>query len=483
MSGLFDDDPPASRPSGSVPIPAAEAPLADRMRPRSLDEVEGPDAVVGANGFLRRAIAEDRVPSLILWGPPGVGKTTLARLIASQTASHFVAYSAVATGVKEMREVLEEAKLRRSRTAQRTILFLDEIHRFNRAQQDVFLPFMETGEIVLIGATTENPSFELNGALLSRCKVVVLDSLVPEAIARIVRRTLRDISRGLGARDFRLDDDALSFIAQTSGGDARRALNLLESAAADAEAGKTKRIELSRLRELLQRKVLLYDKAGEEHYNLISALHKSMRESDPDATVYWLVRMLEAGEEPLYLARRIVRFASEDIGLADPRALRVAIDAKEAFELLGLPEGSLALAEAAVYCALAPKSNALYVAESEAKSDVAEKPAEPVPPVIRNAVTRLMKEVGYGRGYRYAHAEPEGVGGIECLPESLRGRRYYRPRGSGEEAELSQRLEAILKRRQAKWAKEQVAVEEARKERKRKRDESAAAEIPEENEP
>jgi putative ATPase len=291
----------------------------------------------------------------------------------------------------------------------------------------------------------------------------VLDPLAPEAIARIVRRALRDIPRGLGARDFRLDDDALSFIAQTSGGDARRALNLLESAAADAEADKTKRIEMSRLRELLQRKVLLYDKAGEEHYNLISALHKSMRESDPDATIYWLVRMLEAGEEPVYLARRIVRFASEDIGLADPRALRVAIDAKEAFELLGLPEGSLALAEAAVYCALAPKSNALYVAEAEAKTDVADKPAEPVPAVIRNAVTRLMKEVGYGRGYRYAHAEPEGVGGIECLPESLRGRRYYRPRASGEEAELSQRLEAILKKRQEKWAKEEAEKATRRK--------------------
>ena len=466
MSGdLFEPDP---RPGLATQDFAPATPLADRMRPRSLDEIEGPEEVVGANGFLRRAIAEDRVPSLVLWGPPGVGKTTLARLIASQTASLFLSYSAIATGVKEMREVLEQARTMRTRHGKRTILFLDEIHRFNRSQQDVFLPYAESGDIVLVGATTENPSFELNGALLSRCKVVVLEPLAPEAIVRIVERALQDTQRGLGARDFRLDDQALSFIAQASGGDARRALNLLEAAAADAEAARVKTIEVGRLQDLLQRKVLLYDKAGEEHYNLISALHKSMRESDPDATIYWLVRMLEAGEDPLYVARRIVRFASEDVGLADPRALRVALDAKDAFHFLGMPEGSLALVEAAVYCALAPKSNALYEAENEAKRDVAEKPAEPVPQVIRNAVTKLMREVGYGSGYRYAHAEPEGVGGIECLPDSIRGRRYYRPRGSGEEAELSQRLEAVLKLRQEKWAKE-AADKEKRKTKSRGR--------------
>ena len=278
----------------------------------------------------------------------------------------------------------------------------------------------------------------------------MLEPLAPEAIVRIVKRALEDIPRGLGSRNFRVDDEALSFIAQASGGDARRALNLLEAAAADAETAKTRMIDAGRLRELLQRKVLLYDKAGEEHYNLISALHKSMRESDPDATVYWTVRMLEAGEEPLYLARRIVRFASEDVGLADPRALRVALDAKEAYDFLGSPEGELALVEAAVYCALAPKSNALYVAEGEAKRDVAEKPAEPVPLVIRNAVTALMSDVGYGKGYRYAHAEPEGVGGIECLPDRLRGTRYYRPGSSGEEAELRRRLEEVLDKRRKK---------------------------------
>jgi putative ATPase len=349
-----------------------------------------------------------------------------------------------------MREVLEGSRALAAKAGQRTILFLDEIHRFNRAQQDVFLPYVETGDVILIGATTENPSFELNGSLLSRCKVVVLEPLAPEAIVRIVRRALEDIPRGLGPRNFRVDDEALSFIAQTAGGDARRALNLLDAAAADAETARTRTMDVSRLRDLLQRKVLLYDKAGEEHYNLISALHKSMRESDPDATVYWMVRMLEAGEEPLYLIRRIVRFATEDVGLADPRALRVSLDAKEAYDFLGSPEGELALVEAAVYCALAPKSNALYLAEGEAKRDVLERPAEPVPLVIRNAVTRLMKDVGYGRGYRYAHDEPEGVGGIECLPDRLRGTRYYRPGNAGEEAELSRRLEDVREARRKK---------------------------------
>jgi putative ATPase len=437
---LFDDqEPPA--PDLSPETVKGVSPLAERMRPRTLEEVVGQEKVVGEGGFLRRAIAADRVPSLIFWGPPGTGKTTLARIIATVTSSHFVPFSAVTSGIKEVKEVMAEAVRLRKAQGRRTLLFVDEIHRFNRAQQDAFLPYVESGDVVLVGATTENPSFELNAALLSRCRVIVLEPLRPEGLAEMMRRALADPERGLGESGVEADDEALAELAQQASGDARKALNLLELAAADAAAANAGRIDAETVRRVAQRKVLLYDKSGEEHYNLISALHKSLRESDPDAALYWFARMLASGEDPLYVARRMIRFASEDVGLADPQALPQALAARDAFHLLGSPEGELALAQAVVYLALAPKSVALYDGYKAARRTVEERPADPVPMAIRNAPTRLMKEIGYGTGYVYAPHTEEGVGGLDCLPESLQGTQFYEPKGEGFEVELRARLE------------------------------------------
>ena len=415
------------------------------MRPQSFDELVGQEHLLGHGKPLRVMIEKDELASMILWGPPGSGKTTIAMLIARKSASEFLPFSAVLAGIKEIKQVMATAERARE-CGRRTILFVDEIHRFNKAQQDAFLPHVERANIILIGATTENPSFEVISALLSRVKVYVLNKLGEGDIATLLRRALEDRERGLGKLKIEIAEKLLRQIAVFSDGDARIAYNTLEATVLGAEE-KDGYIRITReiLEDVMQRKVLLYDKAGEEHYNLISALHKSVRNSDPDAALYWLGRMLEAGEDPLYLARRLVRMASEDIGLADPHALRVALDAMQAVDFVGLPEGNLALAEAAVYLALAPKSNALYEGYAKVREDVERTRAEPVPLHLRNPVTDLMREFGYGKGYRYAHDLEERVADMECLPESLKNRRYYLPTDEGLEKRLKERLEQIRK--------------------------------------
>jgi len=434
--------PEAESPRDERPRP--DAPLADRVRPRTLDEVLGQDEVLGPGKPLRRAIEEDQLRSLILWGPPGSGKTTLALVIRRLTRAHFESMSAVLSGVKELREVLKAAEERRRREGRRTIVFIDEIHRFNKAQQDALLAHVESGDIVLIGATTENPSFEVISALLSRSRVVVLKPLAEADLVAVLRKALSDVERGLGSLPSDATDDALAFLARAADGDARTALNVLELAVTVAVPGEDGRrpVDLAAMQQAFARKALLYDRAGEEHFNLISALHKSIRNSDADAGLYWLARMLEAGEDPLYVARRLVRFASEDVGLADSQALVLAMAAQQAVHFVGLPEGALALAQLVVYLAAAPKSNAVYRAYGEAVQDAMTTRAEPVPLWIRNAPTGLMKDLGYGKGYAYAHDEAEGVAGMECLPEGLLGRRYYQPTDRGAEADLAARLEA-----------------------------------------
>ena len=420
----------------------ANQPLAARLRPQTLEEFVGQRHLLGPGKVLRRLIESDNISSMIFWGPPGVGKTTLARIIAHRTKAEFIDFSAVTSGIREIREVMQQAEANR-RFGGRTIVFVDEIHRFNKAQQDAFLPFVEKGSILLIGATTENPSFEINGALLSRCKVFVLQALGEDDLAALVKRALSD-PRGFGGQKIEMPKDLPEVIARFANGDARSALSTLEMVVLNAELdGETLRVTDETLAQCTSRKSLLYDKKGEEHYNLISALHKSMRNSDPDAAVYWLARMLESGEDPMYIARRVTRFASEDVGLADPRALQIAVAASEACHLIGMPECSVHLTEAVVYMSLAPKSNALYAAYETAKKDALEQLAEPVPLVIRNAPTKLMEQLDYGKGYQYAHDAAERLTNMQCLPDSLKDRIYYRPTEEGVESRWKARLEQI----------------------------------------
>ena len=435
---------PADLSSAAQPRGAGPSPLADRMRPETIEEFVGQLHILGPGKPLRRQIERDELGSMILWGPPGSGKTTLATIVARKTRSDFVRFSAVLSGIKEIKEVMAAAEKTRQ-YGRRTVLFIDEIHRFNKAQQDAFLPYVERGDIVLIGATTENPSFEVNAALLSRAKVYMLSALSTDEVQTLLRRALADAKRGLGNQHVEVSDDLLRQIAVFANGDARAAYNTLETAVAAAPRDPAGHAVLTEalIEDAIQRKVLLYDKAGEEHYNLISALHKSVRNSDADAALYWLGRMLEAGEDPLYIARRIIRMASEDIGLADPHALGVTVAAMQAVHFLGMPEGNLALAEAAVYLSLAPKSNALYMGYGEVANDAQKTLAEPVPMHLRNPVTGLMANFGYGKGYQYAHQAEDKLTDMPCLPDNLKDRRYYRPTDQGFEKRLQEKQAAI----------------------------------------